>query len=321
MVNWKEVVKSSVGIIKEFIDRGVTPTVRTVYYALVSKGLIPNTLTAYKGLSKALVGARKDRVISWSSIADETRQARGGDDVLWEPDEYAKAYVDYLFKKISEFTLPKWLNQKHYIEVWLEKFALAATFDNFLEGVNVTLVPSRGYSSWTFLKDAAVRINGAIKDTGKTPVILYFGDFDPSGADIERFLQESMYWFGIDVKVKRIGVTKEQIEEYNLPNAPEDASEIEKLQRDPRFKSWPWGLYRVELDALLAFVPDEFKRIVQEAVNGYFDEDIYNEVLERQAEQRKQVEETALGLIDEKRNEDGEDREGVSYNNPDTEGP
>ena len=302
LVNWKEVIQASIGIIEEFRSRGVIPTIRTVYYALVSKNLIPNTINAYKGLSKALVEARKNSKVSWSSIADETRQTRGGDTALWDPDEYAETYVDYLFRMIGEFTLPKWLNQKYYVEIWIEKFALAATFNNYISNMHVVLVPSRGYSSWTFLKDAAIRIRDAVKDTEKVPIIVYFGDFDPSGADIERFLRETMEWFGIQVEVKRVAVTKDQIEEYHLPNAPEDASEIAKLQRDPRFKNWEYGLYRVELDALLAFVPDEFGRIVLDSVKEYFDEEIYNAVLERQMVLREEVKEKALKLIDEKRN-------------------
>jgi len=309
MVNWKEVIEASVGVIGSFIGRGVTPTVRTVYYALVSKEFIPNTINAYKGLSKALVKARKDGKVKWHWIADETRRTEGGDGVLWKPEEYASAYVDYVIDAYKRFKLPKWLNQPYYIEAWIEKFALAQTFNHWLSDMNITLVPSRGYSSWTFLKDAAVRINKALKETEKTPIILYFGDFDPSGKDIERFLGEALEWWGINTKVKRIAVTLDQISQYNLPSTPEDASEIAKLQRDPRYKSWEHGLFRVELDALLAFVPDEFERIIKDSVTEYFDEAIYDVVLAKEAEDKKTVKDKILELLKEKLEEQEEDEE------------
>ena len=297
-INWKKALSATVPIIKSFIIRGIVPTVRTVYYALVSKELIPNTRSAYQGLSKRLVKARKDGLVKWEWIADETRATRGRDYPLWEPEEYAEAYVNHLFKNLGDFNLPRWLNQPYYAEVWIEKFALAATFMNWVGDLNVVLVPSRGYSSWTFLKDAAARFLTNADD--KKAVILYFGDFDPSGKDIERFIAEALEWFGVEVEIKAIAVSEEQIERYNLPSTPEDVKERAKLRRDPRFKDWEHGMFRVELDALMAFVPDEFERIVKESVSEYFDEEIYLLVLERQDEEQVEVWETAKHLIDEK---------------------
>lgn len=306
-VNWANVVKESVPIIQGFVGRGVIPTLRTVYYALVSKNLIPNTKSAYKRLSSVFVDARKKGVVSWHHIADETRKAEGGDRPLWTPEAYARAYVNYMFDQIKGFKLPLWLNQPYYVEVWIEKFALRATFDNFLNGKQVTLVPSRGYSSWTFLKDAAARIKDGAK--GKMPIVLYFGDFDPSGEDIQRFLTEALRWFGVYADVIRIGVTPEQVTEYDLPSTPEDAEEIEKLERDPRFAKWEHGLYRVELDALLAYVPDEFERMVKESVEKYFDTDIARDVKEQERGQRKIARDEAFGLIDARREEGEEDED------------
>jgi len=297
-IKWDNVVTQSIPVFESFIGRGVVPTLRTIHYALVSKNIIPNTKTAYKGLSSAFVKARQDGVVHWNWLADEVREAKEGEsNYVWEPEEYADATIRQLLKEMndtlsgsSRFRFPKWMNQGYYVEVWIEKSALRATFDNYLSEYKVALVPSRGYSSWTFLKEANDRIQE--NADGKTPLILYFGDFDPSGVDIERFLRESMNgYFGIDMKVIRIGVTKDQIEEYDLPSTPDSAEEIEKLQKDSRFNKWEYGNFRVELDALLAFVPDEFERIVKESVQEYFDEEIYEGVLEQQEEAKELISE------------------------------
>jgi len=297
-LDWTYILERSIPIFNDFSRRKITPTVRTIYYALVSKELIPNTRSAYQGLVKMLVKARKNGTVKWKWIADETRATRGSDHTRWEPERYAEAYIDYVFEKLQGYKLPKWLNQTQYVECWIEKFALAATFDSWLGDMNVVLVPSRGYSSWTFLKEAADRIETNAE--GRETIILYFGDFDPSGRDIERFLGESLEWFGVDATIHNIAVTEDQIVEYKLPHSPEDSEEIAKMMRDPRFKQWEHGLFRVELDALMAFVPDEFERIITESVEAYFDEDIYAETLKQQEKEQKIVWDKAKKLLDEK---------------------
>jgi len=300
-LNWFHVLNKAIPTFKEFLDRGITPTVRTIYYALVSKEVIPNTRSAYQGLVKLLVKARKDGDVEWAWVADETRATRGSDHPRWEPERYAKAYIDHVFKQLQNYKLPRWLNQEVYAECWIEKFAMAATFQNWLGDMNVVLVPSRGYSSWTFLKEAADRIQEHAE--GRRTVILYFGDFDPSGRDIERFISESLEWFGVDATIENIAVTQEQIDRYGLPHSPEDAEEVAKMRRDPRFKTWEHGLYRVELDALMAFVPDEFERIVKSSVEAHFDPEVYQETLKLQEEEQKTVWRKAKELLDEKMRE------------------
>ena len=258
-IKWDSVVTQSIPVFESFIDRGVVPTLRTIHYALVSKNIIPNTKTAYKGLSSAFVKARQDGVVQWDWLADEVRNIDIGErkyiyikylinneknidekemGYIENPDNYINAVINNSINSLKAqlrgsvyFSYPKWMNQKYYIEVWIEKSALRATLNNYLEDYKVNIVPSRGYSSWTFLKDANDRIQE--NADGKTPLILYFGDFDPSGVDIERFLRESMNgYFGIDMEVIRIGVTKDQIELYKLPSTPDDAEEIAKLHKD-----------------------------------------------------------------------------------------
>jgi hypothetical protein len=295
-IKWDEVVNQSIPVFQSFIEKNVIPTLRTIHYALVSKNIIPNTKSAYKGLSSAFVKARQQGVIHWDWLADEGRDIEEGEDnYIWEPKDYVHAIISNSVSQLREqlegstyFHYPKWMNQEYYIEMWIEKNALRATFKNYIEEDKIALIPSRGFSSWTFLKEAHDRIRQ--NANGKTPLILYFGDFDPSGEDIERFLRESMNgFFGLDLKVIRVGVTKDQIEEYNLPTTPEDAEEIEKLHRDSRFAKWEHGDYRVELDALLAFVPDEFERIVKESVKEYFDDNIYEDTLDKEAEAKETI--------------------------------
>ncbi|MEM3046253.1 MAG: hypothetical protein QW057_04115 [Candidatus Bathyarchaeia archaeon] len=292
-VRWQAVMDRAVEVVADLRGRGVRPTVRTVFYSLASTGHIPLTRSAYQSLCRHFVTARKEGRATWDGISDETRRAEGGDNGYYDPVAYGKWWVDYVLNADRKYALPRWKDQPGRVEVWLEKFALADTFRNWLECLNVALVPSRGYASWTLIWEAALRL----RETAKPTVILYFGDFDPSGADIQRFLKEALEGFNVEAEVRRVAVTKEQVEAYRLPYAPEDAAEAAKLQRDPRFRTWPYGLYRVELDALLALQPDEFRRLVEESVNEHFDQAVYARVRTEEAEAKRVVRETVWASL------------------------
>jgi hypothetical protein len=183
------------------------------------------------------------------------------------------------------YEIPRWYNQLHYVEVWIEKQALADTFSSFLRGRDVHIAVNKGYSSWTFLHDNCMRLKQIIDDTGKQIHILYFGDFDPSGDDMDRHLKNAFSQFNLEGKIdfRRIAVTREQIQEFNLPHKPQDEETVNKLKRDTRTKGFiekhGGELYAVELDALLAIVPSELQNIIQRSVDQFFDRDIYEAAL------------------------------------------
>ena len=318
-LKWKEVINKAIPIIASFVDMGTPPTVRAIHYALVSRNIIPNTLSGYQGLIKNIVKARKDGRIPWSWIADEGRSTHGSDNPLWEADDYVEGYVDHYMDKLGEFKMPMWLDQPYYVEVWIEKNTMAQVFRTWLNDYNVVIVPCRGYPSWTFLKDAAGRFTEQLYDVTDNPliakyqgvdvghlrndrkaVILYYGDFDPSGKDIDRFLIDSFNFFGISVDIERYAVKEGHIEDYDLPSTPETAKERAKMERDPRFKTWEHGFTRVELDAMFGLVPDAFKEMVVDSVENYFDRDIYAETLLEENRRQERIKEYAKEYIEEK---------------------
>ncbi len=198
------------------------------------------------------------------------------------PEQYVQSRIDLLKNASHRYTIPRWHKQPNYVEVWIEKQALANTFSSFLKGLDVRIVVNKGYSGWSFLHENCIRLRG-VKRSGKEIHILYFGDFDPSGDDMENHLNEALHYFGLgDVDFQRIAVTEEQIGQFNLPPMPNSKETIDKVNNDTRKNGFirKYGrLYIVELDALLAIVPDEFKSIVQESVDQFFGRGIYQNVL------------------------------------------
>jgi hypothetical protein len=64
---------------------------------------------------------------------------------------------------------------------------------------------AKGYSSTTIDKKAAERYGN-----GKGWTLLYIGDFDPTGVDIDRKLQDELRFYGSRPKIERIALTLEQ---------------------------------------------------------------------------------------------------------------
>jgi hypothetical protein len=137
---------------------------------------------------------------------------------------------------------------------------------------DVPLMVARGYSSLSFLNDAAE----AIKSRGKPAFIYHFGDFDGSGVDAAMKIEETLKEMCpmIDISFERVGVTLEQIEEMNLPTR-------NPKETDPRGKNWPHD-FCCELDAI---EPDDLRELVRNCIEQHIDQDQLDFV--RQQEQRE----------------------------------
>jgi len=280
---------------KEIMTQYTTKlTLRQIFYRLVSKHIIDNTVQQYKYLSSVLVDARIKGIIPFDSMEDRTRRMHDSsyyqiskhllfyieyaNREVEPPQKYLNEARDYLENCLDYFELPKWLNQKNYVEVWLEKEALSGLFQQTTSELHVRLAPCRGYPSLTFMYDASKALSNI-----KEPItILYFGDFDPSGMDIERHVQERFNQFGIDANVIRIGITREQIDKYDIPPMPTKKSDA----RTALFVE-EHGDIAVELDAL---DPDVLQQMIKDSVLNYFNEDIHKKVIEERDNIKSELE-------------------------------
>ena len=282
-MRYEEIVKA----VNEILAQYYMPlTLRQVYYRLVSKMLIPNTVTAYKTLSKILVKARETGEIDDTRIEDRSRQVLGIGDFGYEDfDSFINNRIKLLQESWQYWTREMWKNQPQNVIIILEKDALSRLFVDVADRFRVQVFPTRGYGSYTYIKDIAERI---CSNPEKPTIILYFGDYDPSGRDIERDLTERLERYGgVNFKCVRVALTKDQITHYNLPPRPEDIATLEKLKRDPRTKTY--GLeYACELDAL---EPSVLQTIIRDAITTNIDHKIWNETLEQIEKEREQLKE------------------------------
>lgn len=243
-------------IIKEYQADGYTLTLRQLYYQLVSRDVIPNKQAEYSKLSTLLKEGRMGGIVDWDAIEDRLR--RPSEPSSWDSPK------DAMEALISQYQLPRMSLQKSYIEVWVEKDALSGVLKRITEKYHIPILVNRGYSSVSAMYDAYRRFAARLDDDKEDVIIFYLGDFDPSGMDMIRDVEDRIKEFAkkhytdFPLKVIPIALTREQIKQYNPPPNPAKLT-------DPRAKAFvkEHGGTSWEVDAL---PPNILNSLLEEAI-------------------------------------------------------
>jgi hypothetical protein len=230
-------------------------------------------------------------------MEDRTRDFSRGDLVYYEADYWFEYHLDQLIKSPENYQYPRWHEQEEYVEVWCEKEALASLFLQVTRPLKVICGICRGYPSIGWLRDAAIRIQTTIYRPDyefQRATVLYFGDFDPSGKDIERNITERLQnTFRTPVTVKRIAITPAQIKKYNIPPMPTKKSDSRSKDHIAKY-----GINSsVELDAI---EPDVLQDIIRDAIEERFDGSIPDEYKDELEGKREQIREWVEAVTDKK---------------------
>ena len=250
-------------------------TLRGLYYQLVTRGMT-NSLQQYKRVVSAMIAARWDGLVDFDAFSDRDRAMVGETryeetDVAESIDKAKEAIVAWM----EYYNKNKWENQPIYPEVLIEKKALQGVFESVCSDNRVALGACKGYPSLTFLNELAKRFIEA-ESRGKLPVILYFGDYDPSGEDIPRSIEENISRLGCpSIEVRRIALMEDQVRAWRLPAAPAKLT-------DSRTAKWT-GIGQVELDAV---EPRKLQSLCQQAIDTVFDRNLYAQLKETESHER-----------------------------------
>lgn len=242
-------------------------TVRQLFYRLVSLGLIPKTEAAYdRTVVRLCKEMRLDGDLPWWCIADNSRWMR-------KPDTY-DGVSSFLATAAASYRRALWEQGDEYVEVWLEKEALSGVLHPLTAEWDVPLMVTRGYPSLTFLHEAAGEL--VLRDQDVT--IYYLGDFDPSGLDIPRNVEERLWEFGADIsRFERLAVTEQQITDWSLQTRPTKRSQKNYLAVGFSGDS-------VEVDAI---PPAQLVELVEQAILSHVDEEAVEKLREVEASERE----------------------------------
>ena len=256
-------VKATLNELKEYWPL----TLRQVYYQLVSRQIIENKVTEYSMLSKLLKYARLDGLVPWEAIEDRMRISRLNQG-WYDKDLFLQGEIENFLRGYRRHLQQ---GQANYLEIWIEKDALSSIFQNIANPYCVPVCTCRGFSSVSFLYELKERIQLS-QNQEQQAIILYFGDFDPSGEEMlpamKTTLEDEMDLDG--VIYKKVALSKEDITKYDLPHDP---NAVKKT--DSRYQKFveKWELYAVELDAL---PPDVLQNRIRQAIESHIDMELFD---------------------------------------------
>lgn len=219
-------------------------TVRQVFYQAAVRGLVEKAESGYAKVQTDLTLMRREGILPYDWLADNTRwqrKPRTFDSVEDALNETARFYRKSL-----------WADAAAYVEIWLEKDALAGVVYPVTSTYDVPLMVARGYASLSFLHSAAEYINDLTVPT----YIYHLGDYDPSGVNAAEKIEETLRELAphADITFERLAVTRQQIALWHLPSRPTKTS-------DTRAKGF--GKTSVELDSI---EPQRLRSLVQNVI-------------------------------------------------------
>lgn len=265
----------------------------------------------YKWLGDLVSKARMAGMLDWDLFIDRTRQVKIPN--AWSSPE------SILRGSEQQYAEDLWAGQQRRIEVWVEKDALVDVVGRASSEMNVPYFSCRGYTSQSAMWRAGQRLVDYMMD-GQRPTIIHLGDHDPSGIDMSRDIFDRLSLFiGSDPRVwglaaekgcetpweyaeefyedlgdgedpewstpyfgvQRIALNMDQIEELNPPPSPAKMTDSRYGEYVRQFGDDSW-----ELDAL---EPQDLDRLITDSVFQIRDDEIYNEKLDQQEENRQRI--------------------------------
>jgi hypothetical protein len=203
-----------------------------------------------------------------------------------DPEDYARNIVDELEEKHLYYTpISAWEDQRHYVEMLVEKVDLKSLFSVVCQEFYVPIANAGGWSDLNLRAEIMERFK-SWEERGKKCVLLYCGDFDPGGFAISKTLRsnlkdlaQAVQWSPDDLTIDRFGLNLDFIEEQGLTWIENLATAAGKYPLDdPRHRdhSKPYvqdylrrfGVRKVEANALVVR-PEAGRNLCRQAILKY----------------------------------------------------
>jgi len=270
-LDWPAIVAEARTIVESYTDTSVT--LRQLFYRLVAAELLPNNQTTYKGLSSRTAAARREG--RFPDLIDKTREI----------------HEDASFSSVSDaldtlaagwYRRYRTAGQAQSVYLSVEKRGLVEQLRSWFGDRGLPVVELGGYCSQGHVD----RVRRHVADQARPAVLLYGGDFDPSGEDIDRdFVARTDCW----AKVERVALTAEQVDHYGLPPQLGKATD----SRAAAFVERHGRLVQVELDAL---PPGTLRELFAAAVEPYWDVSAFEDIKRQEHADLSDLDDLAAGL-------------------------
>jgi hypothetical protein len=249
------------------------------------------------------VGCRKSGDLPINACAeDEARAAEHVEELDDEtPEEFARGRIEHVRDHVHHQYNPVslWDDSEVYIEMWVEKIDLKSLFSDICKRYTIPLINIRGR---TCLNSRAGTMRRFLEreNEGKTCLLLYCGDHDPSGLDISSSVIsdiESMSgatgYFPDNLIADRFGLNFDFIEAERLSWSENlvtsSGEDLANPKHPDHFKPYVqnylsrFGARKVEANALVVR-PEAGRRLCLEAIRRYVPDHVLADFEARRAE-------------------------------------
>ena len=261
--DWPALLRRAVAIVNSY---DTLVTLRQLFYRLVAAELLPNSTNAYKSLSKYTAEAR--RAGTFPALIDRGR-------TIHRYQSFCSAAAARQWLK-GIYRRDRTEGQTVSLYLGGREGGHRGTAPGMVRGPRAAGARARRLR----LADLRRRRVTDVQAAGRRAVLLYAGDHDPSGEDIDRdFVERTDCW----CEVRRVALTAAQVMEYALPPQPGKDTD----SRAAAFVERHGRLVQVELDAL---PPDVLRDLFAAAIAEFWNSSVYKEVLNREDRDRRILE-------------------------------
>lgn len=257
-----EIINATIGLLED-----IRPTtVRSVCYQLFTRGLIANMgKNETAKVSRLLTRAREHGHIPWGWIVDETRAVEQA--AQWNDG------IDFIDSVTSQYRKDYWQDQPYHVEVISEKGTVRGVLAGVLDEFGVPFRVMHGFASATAAKDMA----DAIASRDKPSVLLYVGDYDPSGLYMSEVdLRERLNRYGAEhgFALLRVALDEQDVNAGDLPSFPADA------KRSDARHAWFTRNYGQQCWELDAMNPNDLRARVRDSILEYLEINAWDHMVE-----------------------------------------
>ncbi|MHB1873053.1 MAG: hypothetical protein ACYCT1_19735 [Steroidobacteraceae bacterium] len=203
-------------------------SVRHVFYRMTDPRLpesVEKSDRGYRHVQARCVALRRNGRLPYGWLSDTGRMG-------YFVDVFS-GRADFVRRMAGMYRADLWADAECRCEVWCESRSIAGVILADCQELAVSLYPCGGFTSITFAHDAAQAMNAA--DDDRETVVFYVGDYDPAGVLIDVALERELRThLRPDVRMQfvRLGITLEQVEQYDLPKKPRKESDHRSLEVD-----------------------------------------------------------------------------------------
>ena len=177
----------------------------------------------YRHVQSRCVALRRSGRVPYGWFADLSRRG-------YFVNTYSDA-SEFINRVKSLYRADIWSDADIRCEVWAESRSIASVILDDCRELAVDLYPCGGFSSLSFVHEAAESLNAS--DDDRPLRVFYIGDYDAAGVLIDQSLEREMRLHlrpDIELQFERIGINADQVEEYDLPTKPRKDSDRRSRQ-------------------------------------------------------------------------------------------